>query len=274
MQYSELFENKKHGTPDFPIEYYHIDKSHPAYVMKAHWHNELELIRVISGELAVYLNNTRYDLTAGGCLLVEGGCLKRADPTACVYECLVFDAVMLDGHLGNISECEFVNLIAPGDGVIIATVDRLFSSVSSAGEFYELEVRGLLYKLFYNLYTLGYVRKRGNAYLTKGVRTVVSILEWIENHITEPITLSRISEFSGVSEKYLCRIFKEHTSRTVMEYVNESRIEHACAVMVSLSVTDAAFSSGFNDLSYFSKTFKKYKGVTPSEYKHKYHKTV
>ena len=274
MQYSELYENKKHGTPDFPIEYYHIDKSHPAYVMKAHWHKELELIRVISGELTVYLNNTRYDLESGGCLLVEGGCLKRADPSSCVYECLVFDAAMLDGHLGNVSECEFVNLISPDDREIISTVDSLFSSVSAACEFYELEVRGLLYKLFYNLYTCGYVRKRGNAYSTKGVRTVVSILKWIENHFTEPITLSGISEVSGISEKYLCRIFKEYTSRTVMEYVNESRIEHACGVMASSSITDAAFSSGFNDLSYFSKTFKKYKGMTPSAYKRKYNKTV
>ena len=48
MSYNEL---KQHGTEDFPIELYHIEKEHARYEMSAHWHSEIELIRVLSGVL-------------------------------------------------------------------------------------------------------------------------------------------------------------------------------------------------------------------------------
>lgn len=50
MSYNEL---KQHGTEDFPIELYHIEKEHARYEMSAHWHSEIELIRVLSGVLHV-----------------------------------------------------------------------------------------------------------------------------------------------------------------------------------------------------------------------------
>jgi len=57
MIYNEL---KQHGTEDFPIEMYHIEKNHTRYEMSAHWHNEIEIIRVLKGELNIKLNNNTY----------------------------------------------------------------------------------------------------------------------------------------------------------------------------------------------------------------------
>lgn len=269
MKYSELIEKKRHGTPNFPIEYYYIDRSHPRYIMVAHWHKEFEIIRVLSGKLTVYLNKEKYELRDGDCLFVDGGCLKRGYPEDCVYECLVFDASMLDRHQIS-SSLEYKHLICASEGAINDTVDALMRSVREEKSFYELEVIGLLYKLFYDMYNSGHIVKNEVQTKDKGISTVLSLLKWIEKHVSEPISLARISKVSGLSEKYLCRIFKEYTSKTIMEYVSELRIERACAEMAEKSVTEAAFSCGFNDLSYFSKTFKKQKGMTPSEYKKLY----
>ena len=54
-----------------------------------------------------------------------------------------------------------------------------------------------------------------------------------------------------------------------MQYVNEQRIEHACydIAQKNKSITEAALDNGFNDLSYFAKTFKRYKGISPREFK-------
>ncbi len=280
MKYSELIEKKRHGTPYFPVEYYLLKKDHPRYVMAAHWHKEFELIRVSAGKLTIYLNNVKYELMAGDCLVVEGGCLKRGFPDNCIYECLVFDTALLerrakDGSgkglfdIGG-SNHEFKNLIDRSDVDILDVIEKIFHVMRGAGAYYELEVVGLLYKLFYELFSAGYIIKKKNLAGDKGIKTVTSILKWIEEHNSESITLERISAESGLSEKYLCRIFKEYTARTIMDYVNESRIEKACAMMESASVTEAAFSCGFNDLSYFCKTFKKYKGMTPSAYRKAY----
>ncbi|MFR7899352.1 MAG: helix-turn-helix domain-containing protein [Ruminococcus sp.] len=54
-----------------------------------------------------------------------------------------------------------------------------------------------------------------------------------------------------------------------MDYLNRQRIERACYEMSTTddSITDIAYRNGFNDLSYFIRTFKKYKGTTPGKYK-------
>ena len=269
MKYSELIEKKQHGTPSFPIEYYYIDSSHPRYIMASHWHKEFEIIRVLEGKLTVYLNKEKYDLTSGECLFVEGGCLKRGYPDSCVYECFVFDGAMLDRHKSD-GSVEYKHFISTSERVIIKTIDSLICSVREEKPFYELEVVGLLYKLFYEMYSFGYIVKNKEQSKDRGVDTVMSIIKWIEKHAAELISLSRLSQVMGLSEKYICRIFKEYTSKTITEYVSEIRIERACAEMAEKSITEAAFACGFNDLSYFSKTFKKYKGMTPREYKKAY----
>ena len=60
--------------------------------------------------------------------------------------------------------------------------------------------------------------------------------------------------------------------RSPVDYLNMYRIDSACRMLrvSGCSVTEAGFSCGFNDLSYFVKTFKKYKGVTPKQYRKRY----
>ena len=271
MQYSDLIEKKRHGTPYFPVEYYYIDKTHPRYVMSLHWHKEFEIIKVLRGRFTVYLNSVPHEMREGDCLFVEGGCLKRGEPHDCIYECLVFDASMLS----RINDCildpngkdvKYKNPIDRENSDLTSTVDELLRSTREAGNFYELEAVGLLYKLFFHLYQSGNIVKKQSAESDKRLHTVMKVLEWIERNNSERITLADVSTLTGLTEKYICRIFKEYTSKTVMEYVNESRIEKACALLSSESVTQAAFDCGFNDLSYFCKMFKKYKGISPSEY--------
>ena len=77
-----------------------------------------------------------------------------------------------------------------------------------------------------------------------------------------------MSSSVNMSPKYFCRFFQEMTHRTPVDYLNYYRIERACYQLLTTdqSITEVAYNSGFNDLSYFIKTFKKYKGTTPKKY--------
>lgn len=277
MKYAELIEKKQHGTPRFPIEYYHLNKKHPRYVMPLHWHKEYEIIRVLSGSMTVYLNSERYELGGGDCVFIEGGCLKRGYPHSCIYECLVFDTALLNSGIERFSEGPFGdplgakkqhrNFISADEKQLQATIDALFSAVKSKGACYELQTLGLLYTLFYELHRSGHILQSQDRPEGKGIQTVMSLLKWIDAHVTEHITLADVARVAGLSEKYVCRIFREYTSKTVIDYVNERRIERACAQLMTSGITETAFNCGFNDLSYFCKTFKKHMGITPSQYK-------
>lgn len=71
-----------------------------------------------------------------------------------------------------------------------------------------------------------------------------------------------------MSPTALCRYFKKHTGKTLFAFLNEIRIGHACKLMIeeNVSISNASYESGYNNLSHFNYQFKRMKKVTPSEY--------
>ena len=276
MRKSELVESKRHGTLDFPIEYYYVDSDNLRYVMPIHWHREFEIIRVIDGALAVYVDNTEYKLSEGDFLLVECGCLHRGEPYDCIYECVVFDVNMLrrqpngtvDKVMGALADSEldvFRKISRNTQAYKIAS--NLFDVLKKKNKYYEFRVYGMLFELFAELCFDGYFTEQKKNSHTRQTKALVDLISWLQSNFTESVNLDRLSEISGFNKKYLCRVFKEYTSKTVVDYINELRIENACLEMKSKSITESAYDSGFNDLSYFCKVFKNQLGLTPGEYK-------
>lgn len=101
------------------------------------------------------------------------------------------------------------------------------------------------------------------------IRTKVleAIVFFIQNH-SQDISLSLIAEHLNVNSSYLSRIFKEDTKRGVTNYLNELRmIDAKCLMNYSEdSISRIAEQVGFWSVKYFSKMFKAYEGITPSEY--------
>ena len=279
MRYAEYAEKKRHGSPRFPLQYYFVDHTHPQYVMQAHWHKEFEILRVLEGELILYLNNAPKKLKKGDVIFVGCRTLHRATPKRCNYECIVFDLNMLIRQNGDLtekyllpilgSEVEIDCHLTNNSDLIYQFVSSLFESVKDKKEARELEIFGTLFRIFSLLYREKYILAKEDVFHSRSERAVTKTIRYIQENFHSPITLEKLSEVSGVDEKYLCRIFKEYTSKTPITSVNELRIENACNEMTvnKKSITRAAFDSGFNDSSYFSKTFRHYKKMSPKEYK-------
>ena len=102
----------------------------------------------------------------------------------------------------------------------------------------------------------------------KRILQLKQVLEFIEKNYANPITLQELSASVSMSPKYFCRFFSEMTHQTPVDYLNRQRIEEACLQLAATddSITEIAYRNGFNDLSYFRRTFKKYKGMTPGKY--------
>ncbi len=280
-------ENRRHGIPEFPIQFYRIDSDHPRYSMPLHWHREFEIVRVISGNLKLFLNNTEYLITAGDIAFIGCGILHRGQPKSCVYECIVLDLNMLCRHATDkitkyilpiiTRDIEVERIIHSADRNIINAVGSLFDTVKKESPFFELKVYSCISEIIYLLYAENKVKapEKGRSACHAG-GAVTDLLDYIEHNYTEKITLEELSKVANTNEKYLCRFFKEYTGNTPIEYINRLRIERACLKMTeeSKSITEAAFDSGFNDISYFSKIFKKYKGITPREYRRIFDKTM
>lgn len=77
---------------------------------------------------------------------------------------------------------------------------------------------------------------------------------------------------TGKSREHVCRLFKSYSGTTLNVYLNELRIEHACAMLTTTynDIIDIALESGFENLSTFYHLFRKVKGMTPAKYRKLY----
>ena len=93
-------------------------------------------------------------------------------------------------------------------------------------------------------------------------------LEYLNEHYSQPIALDALADLCGITKCHLSREFKRATGLTVLTYVNILRCKKAEMLLSEgKTVTETAIECGFDSLAYFSKTYKKITGSSPSESK-------
>lgn len=90
-----------------------------------------------------------------------------------------------------------------------------------------------------------------------------------ENH--RNISLKEVAETANMSKEAFCRFFKERTGKTYTEFLNELRIHKSCHLLqeTELSISQIAYQTGFQNLSYFNRAFKKFRQETPKDFRRK-----
>ena len=94
---------------------------------------------------------------------------------------------------------------------------------------------------------------------------VMKILYYIEEHITEDLTLHTISKVVNLSREYTSYIFKKETGKTLTAYVNERKLLLAKELILGgeMSLVDVAHYLGYDNYNYFCRMFKRYLETTP-----------
>ncbi len=282
----KLYEKKARETDGFPAEYYYVDTSHPRFVMQCHWHREWEFIYVISGSAEFTIDNVTFQAFGGDALIVPSGCLHAGVPEAdCIYECLVFDLPMIYSgskdlrtylapflqyelrpffyfdHTENGDICRTIHdamLACKGEGGMLSDGERLIA-VGSVTQLFGF----LLREGFYTDILPGNESGFGRSVQLK------SVLEYIEHHFDQPITLQTLSDLAGLNPRYFCQVFKAVTHYTPIDYLVFFRLEQSCILLASThnSITDICLQCGFNDSGYFARRFRAQYGMTPKEYR-------
>lgn len=99
--------------------------------------------------------------------------------------------------------------------------------------------------------------------------TITEIINYVNRHYAENITLEQISRLFSRSNSCISHSFKKQTGLSFREYLINTRIRSAKSLLIysDLNISEIAFSVGFNDSNYFSNAFKKYTGLSPGKYK-------
>ncbi len=103
-------------------------------------------------------------------------------------------------------------------------------------------------------------------------RPVRIVKQYVAGHYQEGLTLEQVSGVAGLSPAYLSTVFKKNTGMTFLEYLSKSRMDGAKQLLkeTDRTVADICAAVGYNDVRYFTKTFTKYTGLKPNEYRKLY----
>lgn len=130
-------------------------------------------------------------------------------------------------------------------------------------------VRSSVFKLLGYLYRDGALADRERLYSMRKIKKVLPLVSYINENYAKEITLEEASSMLGFDPSYFCRVFKEATGATFTEYLNFVRVSKAEALIAEggKSLLEISEASGFSSVSYFNRTFKKYKGCSPGVYR-------
>lgn len=277
-------ETLQRGTVVFPIQYSLCNTANPNYDLPLHWHDEFEIIHMISGSYRIFTGMGEFLLEEGDICLIPGDVVHgdAQERGIALYESVVFDMDLIRLHSyspdiffndmlnGGIS---LVPVIGAGEEEIRNCASRFFSTIKLQREELDLLSVGLLMEFF------GLIKKNRlfsepqspSSHSAKDARMnqISSVLNLIRNEYGKDISLDRMAGVAALSPKYFCRLFRESTGHTPIEYLNWFRVNRACTLLRETDgkLLDIALECGFNDFSYFTKTFRRYKGIPPSKYR-------
>lgn len=111
-------------------------------------------------------------------------------------------------------------------------------------------------------------RPIANASVLKEQERMHTIYHYIETHYQDVISVHDVARLSHLTTAAFCRYFKKTTHLTFTDFLNQYRINQAKKLLIKNSnVTEAAYACGFENLSYFNKTFKKFAGENPTSFR-------
>ena len=104
-------------------------------------------------------------------------------------------------------------------------------------------------------------------------RTITGITRYLQEHLTEDLSLSVLAEEFHINSQYISQLFKNEIGVNFLTYLTNIRMEKAKKLLLStsLSVAEVAEKSGYGDYRVFTKVFKKNEGITPSQYRRDFH---
>ncbi|MCD7752440.1 MAG: AraC family transcriptional regulator [Lachnospiraceae bacterium] len=245
--------------------------------MPFHWHLECELIVVNKGSFRLLVGNASFLMSAGEAAFIPSGMIHGGTPKDCEYQCVVFDYDRLFQGRQVCQELyrkwqflitrQFRNFAAKSMEAILA--GRICDTLYRTRQGYEFRVIGLLWEL------LGCMVETADTFETETAsdhrkrEELKKVLWRIRVDYDKDLSLEDLSRESGLAPRYFCRIFKEATGRTPIDYLNFYRVECAAELLCSTKkeILDIAFSCGFHDAAYFSRVFRRYKLTSPREYR-------
>ncbi|HAX74145.1 MAG TPA: hypothetical protein DCY20_11530 [Firmicutes bacterium] len=287
-----LKETISHGDSMLQLNVYTNQIIDPTIDLYLHWHEEVEIIMVEQGQFILNVNGQDTVANEGDIYFINkqqlhsAHCLNHAPS---LRFAIVFNLSFLGSS--HFDACQFKYLDPLSKGQILFPTHVLGNSRTGAHikqalyhirdlynqKPYGFEL-GIKSSLFHVLSTLvlnqELISLDEATFETQSSKLnyVKKALDYLHAHYDQKMMMTDLANHLTISNEYLSRLFKAYTGKTPVEYLIYYRIEQAAKLLVTTDQTiiDIALQCGFDNISYFIKKFKHYKGLTPKQYQKTY----
>ena len=250
-----------------------------------HWHEDIEWIYIIEGEMKYDINGKNILLRQGDCLMVNsmqmhfGYAHKEQE---CLFICLVchplllhFNTQVYNTYVTPIIKNRSVEYIhypksSPISQSLASYLQAMHHLNQQPATAYEFELIAQMYRLWQIMYQENHTYILSNeTSLSTDVYLQKQMVAYIYQHYSENINLNDIANSGHVSKSKCCILFKKYLHQSPIDFLNAYRLEVACHLLntTNSSITQIASSCGFNHLSYFSKLFMRKYNCSPRSYR-------
>lgn len=252
-----------------------------------HWHEHLQIYYFISGTAKLECGKSNFKVQANDLVIVNPNELHYLESTSnnLVFYTIRFEpSFLFSNHVDllqtkyltpiTLNRIEFNNLIRD-DTELIELVKKVLMEYFNKKTGYELAIKACIYYFVVIL-----LRNHVQCILTQSElvekeATLIRfqpVFEMIEHKYNEKITLSELANIVGLSVHHFCRSFKQLTGKTTTDYINNIRLDKSIYYLkqTDYNITEIALMCGFENSNYFSRIFKKYHSISPSQYRNSY----
>lgn len=236
------------------LKHYYLRDCSFGWHLDEHVYQRNALALIIQGDILYTINQKEYHATQGNLVYMPSGSIRKATPSKdCVFVAMDFNLKKGQFRLPTVSK--------------VSLTERVNSLLKSI-EYHWLQMNerdrikahilflDLIHELLFNK-----VENHSN-------RHVDRIKRYVTENFSVSITVEELANYVELSPAYCGTLFKKEEGRTILDYVNNIRINHAATLLTEggYSMSQIADMCGFKDVYYFSKTFKKQMGLSPKKY--------
>lgn len=277
----------RHGSALLPIACYQNDPA--ADAVPWHWHVELEAAVITEGTAVIAAGTERFTVVQGEGFFINSGVLHAAwehERSGCRIHSAVFHPRLVGGSLDSVFWSNYVQPLMDSPtqkalhfdgseawhGEALALIGSAWRYCAEEPVGYEFRIRSALSELLLllSIHRPAASHPPSRKALRDEAR-LKAMLGYIQEHYASALSTADIARSSAVSESECVRCFNSVIGAPPIQYLKQFRLQKASELLTStdLGIAEIGALCGFEDASYFTKSFRETKGHTPSEYREK-----
>lgn len=279
----DLSEKVRYDYSDYPIYIRReLLSTYPNYTAPSHWHDDIELIAILSGEMQYNVNGEIISLKSGEGILVNARQMHfgfSSVKSECSFICILLHPMLL--CVNHAYERDFVlPLINNRNTPFIKLLPKILWQRKICNQIElmhaikdekaaPIKVQTAFLKIWTALFENISITNNESIPQNIELTVIKNMIGFIQKNYSEKISLADIATSGAVGQSKCCKIFAKYLSQTPINYLTFYRLNKSMELLDyhDMTISEIAYEVGFGGASYFAETFRKCIGQSPSEYR-------